>query len=554
MSQITNPDHNHRKARVLKSGLNALAGTVLFLIILVGLYWVAGKTQKRLDLTRDKIYTLSESTRAMLAKLQDRVTVTVYATEKDTPAEWTEKRDELRQLLAQYRNISRGKVQFAFRDPVPGTDTEKAAQDAGMESSLMQESSTTSFKLNQGYFGLVAEYRGKNEKIPFIHPSVSMEYQLTRAINKAGSVVLPKIALMTPAGNPLMGQGSNYTFISRSLTSEGFEVTELQPNEIKDLPKYDMAMIIDPQALEDEALFHIDQYVMNGGKLFVAAPGVTLNNRMGMNSVMPNPPAINTILETYGLRIDPNLVEDWQGANVQLARTRSGTMVQYKDPLVFVTSNRDQNSTITKDIKNMMFAYTSSVSPSDHGTSGTITPLVQSSEVSRVQEGQFTMESTELKPPTPEEKTSPKGLVMMVSGALRSHYENNPAPDLKNDDGTTRAVDVASIVKKSKSTATVIVAGSALFLVDQAVQQVNANLFLPLNAAEVLTRGSDMMSLRTREQSMATLREIKPSESMWTQVLIIGGIPVALVAFGLAKLMLNRRKKARYREIYARGA
>src|SRR5690606_9737527 len=217
------------------SGLNALAGIVLFLIILVALYWVAGKSQQRLDLTSNKMYTLSDSSRNLLTKLGDRATITVYATEKDTPSQWTEKRDELRQLLAQYRTISGGKVQFTFRDPLPGTDAEKAAQDAGMEASLMQEASTTSFKLNQGYFGLVAEYKGKNEKIPSINPNVSMEYQLTRALNKVAAVNVPKIGIMAPGGNPLMGQEGNFTFLNSALKSEGFDVTELDAQAMKDL-------------------------------------------------------------------------------------------------------------------------------------------------------------------------------------------------------------------------------------------------------------------------------------------------------------------------------
>jgi len=549
MSEVSN-DQAHRKARVLKSGLNVVAGTVLFIVILLGLYWLAGKSQQRIDLTANKMYTLSDSTRNLLKDLKDRVTITVYATEKDTPPEWTEKRNELRELLSQYRSISNGRVQYTFRDVSPGSEGAKAATDAGMEPSLMQQASATTYQINQGYFGLQAEYKGKSEPIPFIDPNTSLEYQLTRVINKVAAINIPKIGIVAPAGNPMMGQTGNFTQLSAELENEGFEVSELQATALGELSSLNILMIIDPQNLQEEALFQIDQYVMNGGNLFVAAPGVQLSNRMGMNSVMPNPPNINSILEPYGLKIDSTLVEDWQGGRQQAAITRAGTLVQYKDPLVFITANNSDKSNITKNIRQLMFAYTSTVSRSDRGTSGSVVSLVQSSDNSRVQDGQFTLEPTELKPPTPEEKTTAKDLVMMVSGRLTSRYANTPAPTLTNDDGTTRAVADADIVKKSKSESKVVVMGSALALVNQAIQAAPTNALLPLNMAEAFTRGSDVLDLRARESTMAQLRAIKPNESMWTQILIVGGIPVLLILAGFTKLFLNRRRKARYRRIY----
>lgn len=557
MSDTPNTDHLHRKARVMRSGLNALAGTVLFFLILVGIYWLAGQGHRqRIDLTGQHLYTLSDASKKLLQQLNDRVTVTVYATEKDTPPEWTEKRNELRELLAQYRNLSNGKLQFTFKDVTPGAENAKAATDAGMQPSLMQEASSTSYKINQGYFGLQAQYKGKSETIPFISPNVSLEYQLTRVINKVAQVNIPKIGLMAPGGNPMMGQQGNFNDLRQELEGQAFEVVDVEPTAVKDLDKLDMLMVIDPQNLSDDALFHIDQYVMNGGKLMVAAPGVQLSNgRMGMGpSVVPQSPNINNLLESYGLHIDSNLVEDWKGARQQAAMTRAGTLVQYRDPLVFQTVNKNEKNVITKKMPGMMFAYTSTVSPSDRGTSGTITPLVQSSENSRVQEGQFTLEATEIKPPTQDEKTKPQDLVMMVEGTLDSRYADSAPPVLTKDDGTTYTPDAASIVKKSKPEARVVVVGSALLLVDQAVEAVPANILLPLNLAETFTRGSDILNLRAREATTAQLREVTPAESLWTQVLIIIGIPLVLVLFGLFKFIMLRRRKARYRRIYAGNA
>jgi len=547
-------DQDNRRARVLKSGLNVVLGCVLMFVVLAGLYWLAGSLHKRVDLTRNHVYTLSQNSKDILKKLQDKVTITVYTTEKDTPAEWTQRVDDLKELLTQYRSASNGKVQFTLRDVTPGSDSpaEKAAREAGMEASLMQQSSATELKLNKGYFGLQAEYRGKSESIPFL--AGNLEYQLTRAINKVAAISTPEIGFMAPQGNPLMGQQSQFSLLHNELEEEGFKVTDLQPTSLGDLSKYAMLMLLDPQNLSEEALFKIDQYVMHGGKLFVAAPGVQLSSRMGMNSVTPNPPNINSLLESYGLRISPNLVEDWQGGRSQARLTRSGTLVQYKDPFVFTTTQKSSDSPLTKHIPMAMFAYTSTVDNSDRGTSGTVTKLLTSSENSRTQSGPFTIEATELKPPTRSEKLEKQTLAMMVSGHLNSRYATEPPPVLTKDDGTTYTPSADEILKTSKGDPEVVVVGSALLLVNEALQGVPANILLPLNVAEAFTRGSGSLELRARDLVVPQLRAITPAEASWTQILVIGGVPLLLIIFGFIKMMLNRRRRARYRRIYGGAA
>jgi gliding-associated putative ABC transporter substrate-binding component GldG len=554
MSEVVTSDQEHRRARTFKSGLNVIIGCVLLLVVLVGLYWLAGNAHQRLDLTRNNIYTLSDSTRDIIKKLEDRATITVYTTENDAPPDWSQRREQLRELLIQYRNVSNGKVQFTFHDVTPGSgsEAEKAAQNAGMEASLMQQASATELKLNKGYFGLQAEYRGKSETIPYL--AGALEYQLTRVINKVASVSNPEIGFLAPQGNPLMGQGSQFSLLQNELEQEGFKVTALEPTALKDLSRFKLLMLIDPQNLSDEALFNIDQYVMGGGKLFVAAPGVQLNDRMGMNQVVPNPPNINSILEHYGLRISPNIVEDWKGGRSQVARTRSGTFVQFRDPFVFQTTQVNEKSSLSNKIPMMMFAYTSTVDNSDRGTSGTVTRLISSSENSRLQSGPFNLEPTELKPPTQTEQLKSQSLAMMVSGRLTSRYATEPPPVLTKDDGTTYTPTTDQVKQISTGSPEIVVVGSALLMVDQAISAVPANILLPLNVAEAFTRGSGALELRARDLAVAKLRTVTPAEASWTQVIILGGIPLLLVLFGLLKMWLNRRRRNRYRKIYGVSA
>ena len=91
--------------------------------------------------------------------------------------------------------------------------------------------------------------------------------------------------------------------------------------------------------------------------------------------------------------------------------------------------------------------------------------------------------------------TGTQDLVMLVKGNLTSRFADTAPPVLTNEDGTTRTVEDSSIKKRSSDEARVVVAGSALFLVNQVLEGAPTNALLPLNLAESYTRGGDLPSL-----------------------------------------------------------
>src|SRR5437763_25519 len=127
-----------RRTRTLKYGTNVIVGSILFLVILVVANFIANRSQARVDLTRDKDFTLSEATKGLLTSLKDLVTVTVYATQHDTPPDWTEQREQLRSLLYEYRVRSRGKVNYVFKDPSADPKVATEAEQAQVQQQPMQ--------------------------------------------------------------------------------------------------------------------------------------------------------------------------------------------------------------------------------------------------------------------------------------------------------------------------------------------------------------------------------------------------------------------------------
>lgn len=548
------PDNN--TSRFLKYGTNAIVGTILFLVILIAINWFAERSRVRLDLTQNKIYTISTFTNDLLNKVEDKVTITVYATEKGTPPDWKEKRDQLRELLSEYRARSGNRVQFTFKDPSIDPKIKTEAEEAGIEPQLMQQASATDFRVQEGYLGLRVEYKGKNEAIPALNPRHSLEYQLTRAINKITQISTPNIGILAPPGNPMMGNPGEFSIIPEQLALEGFKATNLTADNLRDLKDIDMLMVFDAASLSDESLFYIDQYIMNGGKAMIASSGIGQSG-MGMpgmgGSYVPAAPSINKIIEAYGVRISDKMIEDWQYGQVGQA-IANGRFVTYKDPLVYTIRELNSEHPVTKNIPAISMVLSSPIERSDKGSSGTIEVLISSSKLSRLQEGMFNMNATRITPPENEAALKSYDIAVLLKGNLTSGFSDQPLPVLTKEDGTTYTVNAADVVKNAKDGAQVVVIGNNEIFKDQILSQAAHNILLPMNAAEWMTRGSDILSLRSNQIKVASLKKTTEKQAIVVQSLILAGVPSVLVLFGLARWGYLRRKKANYKYIYGKSA
>lgn len=546
-------DSGARRARNLKFGTNVIAATVLFLVVLVAANYLAGHSRWRLDLTNGKQFTITPSTDDILHQLKDIVNVTVYATEENTPPDWTEQRNQLKNLLNEYRIRSKGRVKYSFKDPGSDPKLEREAQQAGIREQAMQQASETELSVKAGYLGLTVQYQGKSETIPVVSPQSPLEYQLTRAINKVAQVSIPTIGLLAPQGNPYMGDQGNFALISQLLQQEGYTVKNLDEHKLGDLKDVNMLMIFQPEDYSEETLYRIDQYVMNGGKVFVAATGVQIDMRQQRGT--PKSPNINSLLENYGLRVNQDLLEDWGGGLTQQFLTQRG-IVASTNPFISLVTDLSSSSPLTRKIPQMIFIYPSSVSKSEHGTSGTMEILAKTSNKTKKQEQFFILDQQKVKRPPKSEALDSYTLMASVKGPLDSRFAVVDPPAITKDDGTTEAVKSSDVKRVSAPDAQVIVAGDIMSFYDEVIgnKDGQANRVFLLNVADTLTRGGQMIALRSKQSDIATLRDsITPSEALFAQAVAICAIPVLLIFFGIIKLYLNRMKRARYREVYGGG-
>ena len=94
--------------------LYSTAGVIALALILIAANYILSSVRGRVDLTEGRVFTLSEGTRKILAKLESPVKVRFYYTQGETtPVGLKTFAQRVEDLLGEFRSASGGKVVVA---------------------------------------------------------------------------------------------------------------------------------------------------------------------------------------------------------------------------------------------------------------------------------------------------------------------------------------------------------------------------------------------------------------------------------------------------------
>ena len=252
-------------------------GVLLALALAVGVNMLADRTLygARVDLTQQRLYTLSPGTRQVLAGLQDPITLRLFYSRKlgsEVPSYGTYA-ERVREMLREYVAASGGKIRLEFFDPEPFSDVEDRAMSLGLQGVPVDQGG------EQVYFGLSAANLSDEERnIPFFQPDRErfLEADLTRLIFELSHPTRPVIGVMSPL--PLNGdprammmrqpQLAQPQVVIRQLR-ESFTVQDVAMDAQVIPAEVQILLLAHPQGLSDAAQYAVDQFVMHGGKLFL---------------------------------------------------------------------------------------------------------------------------------------------------------------------------------------------------------------------------------------------------------------------------------------------
>jgi gliding-associated putative ABC transporter substrate-binding component GldG len=411
----------------------ALTQAVLILGILALVNFISVRVFGRIDLTKAKVFTLSDASKRLVGSLDDRVTVKAYFTE-DLPAPYNSYRRTVLDILNEYKAYSKGNLTFEFINP-QGEKGEQSAREQGIAPTQVNVLKEDKLEVARAYFGLVFLYEDKKEVIPAVQNLGSLEYDISSAIKRLVARTKKKIGFTTGQQEPAL---SEFKTVSQML-SQQYDLVPVDLTKREPVPA-DIAalLVIAPQSkFSDSAKLALDQYLMSGGKVAFLINKMTasLQNRFAQ----PLDVGLDDLLDTYGVRVNGDLVRDARCATIQVMQQQGPFQIasQIYFPYMPIGSEFDKSNSMVKDLQGITFYFVSSIDTtlvSARGLKADI--LVKTSKQSGRQTG-FTMIDPFHRYTQAELAESGIPLAVLVEGSFKSAFAGKqPAPPLTQSPNT----------------------------------------------------------------------------------------------------------------------
>jgi ABC-2 type transport system permease protein len=325
--------------------MNTRKNTVWWIGLIVGLFlinYIASKLHSRIDLTEEKRYSLSKPSRNLYLQLKDQVTIDILMEGKDLPAYIKKFQNSISEFLQEAREVSHNKIQFKFRNPYEGvSDT---AAEKQMEDSLMYQYDLIprlidaptkvgdKLEITKLIHGAVIHFRDRAIGVDFLsgieqfgtseeeraklynEVESKLEYKFANAIQKISLEERPVVAYALGHGE---GWGYNINDAFLTLRKE-YNSDTINLKKVPVIPKEINALVILKPTLPftDDDKFKIDQYVMNGGKVFWMIDNMYTEidslHKSGGFIAFDRGLNLEDLLFNYGVRINQTLLQDMQ--------------------------------------------------------------------------------------------------------------------------------------------------------------------------------------------------------------------------------------------------
>ena len=260
------------------------AGLVLLVLVFVPLIVASSRWlhASRIDLTTDKLYTLTPGTLQIVGTLQRPLRLTLYFSEhatRDLP-QLRSYEQRVREMLQEMVARSHGRIRLQVIDPVPYSDDEASAEGGGLTAANGGSNGERVFfglvgsAMGAGADGDAAEDRvaEKTLSIPFFDPAreAFVEYDIAKLLYELNQTSKPPIGVISSlpvAGNPLLGQPA-WTVMQQ--LDQLFDVRMLDAATLKHVDdSIKVLLLIHPKQLPPDAQYAVEQYVLHGGHLVV---------------------------------------------------------------------------------------------------------------------------------------------------------------------------------------------------------------------------------------------------------------------------------------------
>lgn len=513
---------------------------LLIAAILLFVNLLALRNFVRIDMTENRIFTLSEVTKRFLGSLDDAFLVRAYFS-PDLPPPYHNHRKTVQQLLEEYRAYSNGRLHYKFVNPFGGGTAEQEALREGIAPIQVKVIRNNRFQRARAYVGMAFSYTDRQEHVPVLTSLERLEYEITASLKKMTSASLLTVGVLTGVDGPAPGEMR--TFLGalarqHAVVPVSFGASFPTPDRVAAL------LVIAPgRRFTDAEKIQLDQYLMRGGRI------AFLMNAVVIDPVTGKPRAsdanLNDLFDVYGWILNTDLVADVRCAPYILQETSDEQ--SYSTDVLFpfypVASDFQPGEATVRNLPPVAFSYVSSVDPrlaSIRGVSARV--VLTSSRQSR----RFNPDSVDADPrrTLPAELYTEQSvpLAVVVEGSFRSAFAEARDPQLR--ELVQRTTGGAPATRSPKTR--VVVVGDGDFVLDSRLHG-HDNVAFGTNLVDWLAGDTVLTTIRARDVAPRPLAELPEETKTFAKYFSFAAPPGMVVALGLLWLLLKSARRRRHK-------
>jgi hypothetical protein len=559
-----------------KKSIYYLASLALFLAVAGAIFavnFLADWQFFRLDLTRNKRFTLRPTTMDTLASLPDVVTIKgIYSS--NIPTVFTEYISEVKDMLREYELRGKGKVRLELIDPTNNDKLQAEVGKMGIQPELLSVPGMDQAVIQKIYASIVIQYLDKIEIIPNVVHVDSLEYDLTAKINRlttsqeliVGIIGAPPRGPSGPNGPPEDEFGSLRKVLEKEFKLEDVSLEGGRPVD----EAIKVLLVLNPMRLSEHDLFELDQYVMRGGQTIFLVDGV-------MMILQPNPQyqvmmplyamplneqvdSIGKLIQHYGVKRNydlvqekqqylryPNLMRPYPLFPLVKLEPRPGepahpilTGLQY---LVFTWASSLELQTLPEGVTATRLAVTT---PEAYAQTGSGNPMAAMGGGSQLRVNPM----EDPMPPPPAALALPglgqgeRTLAVLLSGKFKSYFEGKPVPALQPGDTSGPPTPESAQRKDFSADTNIIVVGCSKFVSDQNPALNHQNLGFIIAAVEWMAGGKNLF----RNSDVPPITGVDSTKKVLSILVAPLTAPLAVIVFGVVRFAVRERRKKKFLE------
>ncbi len=550
---------------------------IIALAIILVVNYISSNAYFRLDLTADKRYTLSEPTHEILDSLDDIVYIKIYL-DGEMPIGFQRMQKSIYELMDEFRVIAGSNIQYQFINPSESSDessrnamyqdlyerglnptnVKDRDEEGGVVEKILFPGAIITYKEKETPVNLLVNNPGFSAEENLNQSIQSLEYEFIDAIRKLTAKKRMRIAFIE-------GQGELDEYYTGDITralNEYYDIDRVTIKEYIDiLEPYDAIIIAGPtKEYTEKSKFIVDQYIMNGGKVlwFIESVYVSMDSLShgGSTFALMNDVNLRDQLFKYGVRVNPNVIQDIQCAVIPVNTAVSGVQPKFAPApwLYFPLLVAPGNNPVTRNLNMIKSEFPAVIDTVGNNSDVRKKIILWSSASSRVLNVPLLVSLREVReqvdPRMFNQPNNPIAVILqgefesVFRNRLIENYTQGQKFDFKEKSESTKMIVVsdADIIKndiRRRADGTFITPLGY----DRYTKQTYGNKEFVMNAVHYLIDESGILDMRSREFKLRLLDKSKIIEERTKWQIINVVLPVVFVVlFAILFAYLRKRK------------